>query len=89
MALTKETKAEIIKAYGKDVKDTGSVEVRVALLTKRITELTEHVKLNKKDTSAGRSLLSLVGERRSLLSYLMENDRNSYIELIAKLGLRK
>lgn len=89
MALTKETKAEIIKTYGKDVKDTGSVEVRVALLTKRITELTEHVKLNKKDTSAGRSLLSLVGERRSLLSYLMENDRNSYIELIAKLGLRK
>ncbi|MEG0034292.1 MAG: 30S ribosomal protein S15 [Bacilli bacterium] len=89
MALTKETKAEIIKTYGKDVKDTGSVEVRVALLTKRITELTEHVKLNKKDTSAGRSLLSLVGERRSLLNYLMENDRNSYIELIAKLGLRK
>lgn len=89
MALAKDTKAAIVKDFGKSAKDTGSVEVRVALLTKRIAELSEHVKENKKDTSASRALLVLVGERRNLLNYLIKTDRDSYINLIAKLGLRK
>ncbi len=89
MALKKETKAELVKQFGKNEKDTGSVEVQVALLTKRIAELTAHLKGNDKDHIARRSLLVLVGQRKSLLNYLEKQDRDAYIALIQKLGLRK
>ncbi len=89
MALKKETKAELVKQFGKNEKDTGSVEVQVALLTKRIAELTTHLKGNDKDHTARRSLLVLVGQRKSLLNYLEKQDRDAYIALIQKLGLRK
>ena len=82
MALKKETKAELVKQFGKNEKDTGSVEVQVALLTKRIAELTAHLKGNDKDHTARRSLLVL-------LNYLEKQDRDAYIALIQKLGLRK
>lgn len=89
MALKKEAKAELVKEFGKNEKDTGSVEVQVALLTKRIAELTAHLKGNDKDHTARRSLLVLVGQRKSLLNYLEKQDRDAYIVLIQKLGLRK
>jgi len=89
MAIKKETKAEIIKKFGKNEKDTGSVEVQVALITASIKHLTEHLKNNDKDHVARRSLLVLVGQRKSLLSYLERVDRDAYIKLIAELGLRK
>ena len=75
--------------FGKDVKDTGSVQVQVAILTKRIQALTAHLKANDKDHVARRSLLILVGQRKSLLSYLERNNRDAYIKLIQELGLRK
>ena len=89
MAISKETKAELIKKFGKNEKDTGSIEVQVAILTSSIKNLTEHLKSNDKDHVARRSLLVLVGKRKSLLSYLERTDRDAYIKLIAELGLRK
>ncbi len=89
MALTKERKAELINKFGKNEKDTGSVRVQVALLTDQIKALTAHLKANKKDATAKRSLLKLVGQRRSLLGYLQKTDRDEYLKLIAELGLRK
>lgn len=89
MAVSKQTKAELIKKFGKTEKDTGSVEVQVAILTASIKHLTEHLKSNDKDNVARRSLLVLVGKRKSLLSYLEKQDRDAYIKLIAELGLRK
>ncbi|MFP4162432.1 MAG: 30S ribosomal protein S15 [Chitinispirillaceae bacterium] len=89
MALTKERKQEITKTYGKDEKDTGNTDVQVALLTDRITHLTEHVKANPQDNHTRRGLLKLVGERRSLLKYLSKKDVQRYRELIKKLKLRK
>ncbi len=89
MALKKDEKSAIIKKYGTSATDTGSASVQVALLTKRIEELTAHLKANKQDACARRSLLILVGKRRSLLSYLMKTDRDAYEALIASLGLRK
>ncbi len=89
MAVSKQTKAELIKKFGKTEKDTGSVEVQVAILTASIKHLTEHLKSNDKDHVARRSLLVLVGKRKSLLSYLEKQDRDAYIKLIAELGLRK
>ncbi len=88
MAVTKERKAELIKTYGKDEKDSGSAAVQVALLTERIRELTEHMKSHKKDFHTRRGLLMLVGQRRRLLGYIKKNDINDYRELIAKLGIR-
>lgn len=88
MAVTKERKAELIKAYGKNEKDSGSAAVQVALLTERIRELTEHMKSHKKDFHTRRGLLMLVGQRRRLLGYIKKNDINDYRELIAKLGIR-
>lgn len=88
MAVSKERKAELIKEFGKDVNDSGSAEVQVAILTERIRELTEHVKVHKKDHHTRRGLLMLVGKRRRLLSYIKERDINNYRELIAKLGIR-
>ena len=89
MALEKKVKAEIVKKFGANEKDTGSVQVQVALLTKRIQELTAHLKKNDKDHTARRSLLILVGQRKSLLAYLESEDRDAYLKLIAELGLRK
>ena len=89
MALTKERKAEIVKKYGKNEKDTGSVQVQVALLTEQILALTAHLKANHKDANSKRSLMILVGQRRSLLDYLIRTDREAYFKLINDLGLRK
>jgi len=87
--LSKEETASLIKKYGKNEKDTGSTEVQIALLTERIKDLTAHLKANQQDAGARRSLLILVGKRRSLLDYLNRNDPEGYIELIRKLGIRK
>ena len=87
--MTKERKEEIIKTYKRDEKDTGSPEVQVALLTERITELTEHLKVHKKDNHSRRGLLKMVGKRRNLLNYLAKKDVNRYREIVEKLGLRK
>lgn len=89
MALSKERKAEIVKQFGKNEKDTGSVQVQVALLTEQIKNLTAHLKANHKDASSKRSLMILVGQRRSLLNYLIRTDRDAYLKLIVDLGLRK
>ena len=89
MALTKEQKEDIIKKYAKSENDTGSSEVQIALLTERINELTEHLKVHKKDNHSRRGLLRKVGQRKSLLNYLAKNDVNAYREVIKKLGLRK
>lgn len=89
MALTKERKAELVKKFGKNEKDTGSVQVQVALLTEQINALTAHLKANHKDAHSKRSLLILVGQRRSLLDYLNRTDREAYLKLIVELGLRK
>lgn len=89
MALTKEKKAEIVKKYAKDKKDTGCTEVQIAILTEEINELTEHLKVHIHDFHSKRGLLMKVGKRRSLLDYLKKTDISSYRELIGKLNLRK
>jgi small subunit ribosomal protein S15 len=89
MSLAKDKKAEIMAEYRLHEKDTGSTEVQIALLTKRIQELTEHFKVHKKDHNSRRGLLQLVGQRRSLLKYLQRTDLEKYRELIARLELRK
>ncbi len=81
--------AEIRKEYQQSDRDTGSVEVQVALLTSRIVELTEHLKMHKKDHSSRRGLLTLVNKRRKLLRYVTKKDSNRYQELIKRLGLRR
>ena len=87
--MTKERKAELIKTYAQGENDTGSTEVQVALLTERINELTEHLKVHKKDEHSRRGLLNMVGKRKSLLRYLEGRDIEKYRDLIAKLGIRK
>lgn len=87
--MTKERKQEIIKNFGRDEKDTGSSEVQIALLTERINELTEHLKVHKKDNHSRRGLLQMVGKRRNLLNYLAKNDLPKYREVVEKLNLRK
>ena len=87
--MTAERKQEIINQYRRDEKDTGSSEVQIALLTERINELTEHLKVHKKDNHSRRGLLKMVGKRRNLLNYLAKKDEATYKELIQKLGLRK
>ena len=87
--ISKEKKAEIIAAYGRNPEDTGSPEVQIALLTERITELTEHLKNNNKDHHSRRGLLKMVGQRRGLLDYLKKCDMDTYRSLIERLGLRK
>jgi small subunit ribosomal protein S15 len=89
MALTKEEKAKIVKEFGKDEKDTGSIEVQIAILTKEINNLTEHFKTHIHDFHSNRGLLIKVGQRKSKLNYLMKNDVPKYREVIKKLGLRK
>ena len=87
--ISKEKKAEIIAAYGRTPQDTGSPEVQVAILTERINELTEHLKVNAKDHHSRRGLLKMVGKRRALLEYLKKDDIDAYRTLIERLGLRK
>ena len=87
--MTKERKEEIIKTYKRDEKDTGSPEVQIALLTERITELTEHLKVHQKDNHSRRGLLKMVGKRRNLLKYLSKKDIERYRDIVEKLGLRK
>ena len=89
MALNKDKKAKIIKEFARDSKDTGSPEVQVAILTYRINDLNEHLKVHKKDHHSRRGLLKMVGQRRNLLNYLKEKDLDRYRDLIARLGLRK
>jgi small subunit ribosomal protein S15 len=89
MYLTAEKKAEIFAKYGKDANDTGSTEGQIALFTFRINHLTSHLKENRHDYNTERSLVKLVGKRRSLLDYLMKKDIVRYRELIKELGIRK
>ncbi|MCL5292531.1 MAG: 30S ribosomal protein S15 [Actinobacteria bacterium] len=88
MALEKEEKDQIINEHKLHSGDTGSTEVQVAILTKRINDLTEHIKVHKKDHHSRRGLLKMVGRRRRLLNYLKEADIERYRAIVAKLGLR-
>jgi small subunit ribosomal protein S15 len=88
MALSKDVKGQIIADNKRGDADTGSAEVQIALLTQRIRDLTEHLKLHTKDHHTRRGLLKLVGQRRRLLNYLKKSDIERYRELIAKLGIR-
>ena len=87
--ITKEMKEAIIKEYETKAGDTGSPEVQVAVLTARINDLNEHLKVHKKDHHSRRGLLKMVGKRRNLLNYLRDKDIERYRELINRLGLRK
>jgi len=89
MYLTKEIKEDIFTKHGKDAKDTGSAEGQIALFTHRINHLTEHLKQNRKDFNTERSLVKLVGKRRSLLDYLKNKDILRYRAIVKELGLRK
>ena len=89
MAITKDQKTELIGQFRRGAQDSGSPEVQVALLTARINYLTEHMRAHKKDFSSRRGLLKLVSQRADLLKYLRETDREKYLALIARLGLRK
>jgi small subunit ribosomal protein S15 len=89
MALEKTEKEAVIQEYHVHPKDTGSPEVQIALLTKRINSLTEHLKLHKHDEASRRGLLQLVGQRRRHLAYLSRTDTNRYREIVARLDLRK
>ena len=87
--ITKEMKQQIMKDYQLKEGDTGSPEVQIAILTYRINDLNEHLKIHKKDHHSRRGLLKMVGQRRNMLAYLKENDLERYRTLIARLGLRK
>jgi len=89
MALTKDEKSKLIEKFQLDKNDTGSIEVQVALLTQRINDLNEHLKVHKHDFHSNRGLLKMVGQRKSLLNYLAKNDVQRYRALVKKLGLRK
>ncbi|GAA0556236.1 30S ribosomal protein S15 [Chitinophaga japonensis] len=87
--LTVEKKANIFKEFGGSEKNTGSIEAQIALLTLRITSISDHMKQNKKDFSSNRGLMKMVGQRKRLLSYLAKTDLSGYRALLEKLGLRK
>ena len=89
MYLTKEAKEKLFKKHGKNAKDTGSAEGQIAIFTQRIDHLTEHLKNNRKDYNTERSLVMLVGKRRSLLDYLTKKDVLRYRAIVKELGLRK
>ena len=89
MSIEKDKTVEIIKGYGSNEKDSGSASVQVAILTERIKNLTEHLKIHKKDFGSRRGLLSMVGQRRNLLQYIKKKNDASYQELIKALGLRR
>ena len=88
MTIKLKYKSTIIKKYGKDANDTGSASVQIAMMSQKIAELTEHMKLNKKDFATKRGLLMLVGKRKRLLSYLKDKNLDGYRELVKKLKLR-
>ncbi|MBO5106351.1 MAG: 30S ribosomal protein S15 [Clostridia bacterium] len=87
--MTKEVKQQVMAEYATHEGDTGSPEVQIALLTTRINELTEHLKVHKKDHHSRRGLLKMVGHRRNLLAYLMKNDIERYRSIIKRLNIRK
>jgi small subunit ribosomal protein S15 len=89
MSITAEEKKSIVAEHKMHEKDTGSPEVQIAILTKRINELTDHLRTHKKDHSSRRGLLKMVSKRNSLLKYLTREDRTRYQQIIGKLGLRK
>jgi len=89
MSITQERKQDFIGQYATATGDTGSPEVQVAVLTERITNLTEHLKMHKKDFASRRGLLMMVGQRRRLLDYLRRKEQSRYLTLIERLGLRK
>lgn len=89
MALTKETKAEIVKKFSRGTNDTGSAEVQIAILTKEINDLTAHLKEHIHDYHSRRGLLKKVGQRKALLSYLIKTDVTRYRAVVKELGLRK
>ena len=89
MSITQDRKAELITEFGKNEKDSGSASVQVAILSERIRNLTEHLKDHKKDFGSRRGLLTMVGQRRSLLDYIKAGDNAAYKVLIEKLGLRR
>ena len=88
MALDKDIKRQIIDEYKLHDSDTGSPEVQIAILTKRISDLTEHLKVHKKDYHSRRGMLKMIGQRKGLLDYLRERDIERYRTLVAKLGIR-
>ena len=88
MAISQEKKNEIMKKYARHEGDTGSAEVQIAMLTKKISELTEHMKSNKKDFATKRGLLMMVGKRKRLLSFLKDRNLEGYRSLIKELGIR-
>ena len=88
LSITNERVAELIKEYGKNEKDSGSPEVQVAILSERIKNLTEHLKVHKVDNHTRRGLMKLIGKRRGLLKYIKNKNIDEYRELIAKLGIR-
>ncbi len=89
MSITLERKAELIKEHGRTENDTGSAEVQIAVLTERIANLTEHFKTHKKDNHSRRGLLKMVSQRRRLLDYLANTERDRYTAIVQKLGLRR
>ena len=88
LSISKERTAELMAEVGKDANDSGSAEVQVAILTERIRNLTEHLKVHKKDKHTQRGLMMLIGKRRGLLKYIKNRDINEYRTLIKKLGIR-
>ena len=88
MSINLKNKQEIIKKFGKTEKDSGNIEVQIAMLSQKISELTEHLKSNKKDFQAKRGLLVMVGRRKGMLSYLKNADLDKYRKLIKELGIR-
>jgi small subunit ribosomal protein S15 len=89
MTLTKDDKTQLIAEHARSTGDTGSAEVQIAVLTRRIADLTDHLKTHKQDHASRRGLLQMVGRRRRLLDYLRREDVERYREIIAKLGLRR
>ena len=88
LSITNERTAELIAEYGKDANDSGNVEVQVAILTERIRNLTEHLKVHKKDNHTRRGLMKLIGKRRGLLKYIKKRDIEQYRSLVKRLGIR-
>ena len=88
LSITKERTAELIAEYGKDANDSGNVEVQVAILTERIRNLTEHLKVHKKDNHTRRGLMKRIGKRRGLLKYIKKRDIEQYRSLVKRLGIR-
>lgn len=89
MALKKEVKTEVIEKYAREAGDTGSPEVQIALLSTRITQLTDHLRVNKHDESSRRGLLKLVGQRRRLLAYLRQKNYDSFLAITESLNIRR